>query len=74
VDKSDLQAILSGTGTTISIKDVGLVLGVEVFDSLFVELIEHFRLGGSVNIIPINVLCRLCSGIVNNPLILGTAA
>ena len=63
-----------GVGAAVSIKDVALVEGVEVVDSLFVQVVEH--LGGRrlVDASPPEIFVALRSNVFDNPFVRGRAA
>jgi hypothetical protein len=73
MDETDLLSA-NGVGTTVSIKDIGCGSCVKVGDALVVQFIEDFRAGGLIDTVPINVLLRLGSSVLDHPLVLGRSA
>jgi hypothetical protein len=73
MDETDLLAA-NGVGTTVSIEDIRRGSGVKVGDTLVVQFIKDFRGGGLIDTIPINVLLRLGSSVLDHPLVLGRSA
>lgn len=71
--KSNLLARIF-IGSTITIEDVDSLASVEVLNGLIIQLVEHFRLGWHVDIVPVNVLCGLAAFILDNKPVLGRAA
>ena len=69
VDESNLLAGFRRR-STVAIKDVGLFQSVEMGYSLGIELVKDFWSGRTIDIIPVNVLSRLRTLIVDDPLVL----
>ena len=72
MDESDLLSGLRRR-STVAVKDVGLFQRIEMSYSLGVEVVKDFWSGGTIDIIPINMLSRLRTFIVDDPLVLGRA-
>mmetsp|Transcript_25773 Transcript_25773/g.52753 ORF Transcript_25773/g.52753 Transcript_25773/m.52753 type:complete len:238 (-) Transcript_25773:278-991(-) len=63
-----------GVGTAETVKDICLFLCIEIFDCLFVKLLEDFWCGGLVDVVPINIFFRFGSLVQDEPFVLGGAA